>query len=200
MNPYNPEEETFRLAHGQRDRFAIATAIGYPSERGEVDLLDRFAGYDALADIDPIVAPGDVVKVQRGVALVHVPDVVREYLVQLVRATRDWDGVSVGASPRAALSLQRCCQALALISDCTEVQPDHVEELFVPCLAHRMQFHPGVEALPTAQAILESVPAPAWKKPTLVSAEDDLLDAHVPEPLSADLPGVSRLQRRLESA
>ena len=44
MNPYNPEEETFRLAHGQRDRFAIATAIGYPSEEGEVTLLDRFAG------------------------------------------------------------------------------------------------------------------------------------------------------------
>jgi len=200
MNPYNPEEETFRLAHGQRDRFAIATAIGYPSERGEFDLLDRFAGYDALADIDPIVAPGDVVKVQRGVALVHVPDVVREYIVKLVRATRDHDGVSTGASPRAALSLQRCCQALALISDCTEVQPDHVEELFVPCLAHRMQFQPGVDGIATAQAILASVEQPAWKKPTLVSAEDDLLDAHVPEPLSADLPGVSRLQRRLESA
>ena len=40
--------------------------------------------------------------------------------------------------------------------------------------------------------------APAWKKPTLVAAVDDLLDAHVPAPLSADLPGVSRLQRRLE--
>ena len=131
-------------------------------------------------------------------ALVHVSDVVREYLVKLVRATREWDGVSVGASPRAALSLQRCCQALALISDCTEVQPDHVEELFVPCLAHRMQFHPDVDAIATAQEILQSVEVPAFKKPTLVAAVDDLLEAHVPEPLSADLPGVSRLQRRLE--
>ena len=69
----------------------------------------------------------------------------------------------------------------------------------MPCLAHRMQFQPEVDGIATAQAILESIPAPAWKKPTLVSAEDDLLDAHVPEPLSADLPGVSRLQRRLES-
>jgi hypothetical protein len=78
------------------------------------------------------------------------------------------------------------------------VQPDHVQELFVPCLAHRMQFLPGVDGNATAEAILASVKAPAWKKPTLVAAVDDLLDAHVPAPLSADLPGVSRLQRRLE--
>ncbi len=198
MNPWNPEEETFRLAHGQRDRFAISTAIGYPSAKGEFELLDRFAGYDALADIDPIVAPGDVVKVQRGVALVDVSDVVREYIVQLVRATRGFKGVLVGASPRAALSLQRCCQALALISDSNEVQPDHVAELFVPCLAHRMQFEPGVDPAATAAAILASVPRPAWDRPTLRPV-DDLLDAHVPAPLSADLPGVSRLQRALEA-
>ena len=74
-----------------------------------------------------------------------------------------------------------------------------MHELFEPCIAHRLRFRPDVDGIATAQAILESIPAPAWKKPTLVSAEDDLLDAHVPEPLSADLPGVSRLQRRLES-
>ena len=83
MNPYNPEEETFRLAHGQRDRFAHRDRDRLPvGAAARSTLLDRFAGYDALADIDPIVAPGDVVKVQRGVALVHVPDMVREYIVQ----------------------------------------------------------------------------------------------------------------------
>ena len=72
MNPHE-SEETYHLPFGQRDRFALCTGIGYPSANGEIDLLSRFGRYDALADIDPIVAPGDVVKVQRSVTLVDVP-------------------------------------------------------------------------------------------------------------------------------
>jgi MoxR-like ATPase len=198
MNPHNAEEETFRLAHGQRDRFAICTGIGYPSEQGEFDLLDRFAAYDALADIDPIVAPGDVVKVQRSVALVAVSDSVREYVVAVVRATREHHEIIVGASPRAALSLQRCCQALALLEDCNEVEPRHVQELFAPCLAHRMQFKGGAYAAAVCTDILGRLRAPAWAEPERDPLADVVETTVVPAPIADDLPGVSNLQRRFE--
>jgi MoxR-like ATPase len=198
MNPFDVEEEMFRLPHGQRDRFAICTGLGYPTEHGEEALLGRFGAYDALADIDPIVAPGDVVKVQRSVSLVAVPDEVRAYMVRLVRATRERPEIGIGASPRAALSLQRCCQALALIEAAVEVSPDHVRELFVPCLMHRMQFRRDVEPHAVCDAILAEVPGPAWNRPTLRAI--DLLDddGPAPTPIRDDLPGVSSLQRRFE--
>jgi MoxR-like ATPase len=198
MNPHSPEEDTFQLAHGQRDRFAIRTGIGYPSERGEFDLLDRFSGYDALADIDPIVAPGDVVKVQRSVSLVDISDVVREFLVRAVRITRSHPQIEVGASPRAALSLQRCCQALALLDDSTEVEPRHIVELFHACLAHRMQFQAGADEAAICREIIDQAEPPAWERAELHAVSLDEPEPLAPAPISTDLPGVSSLQRRFE--
>ncbi len=160
MNPYEGEGEMYRLPHGQRDRFAVCTGIGYPSAEGEVELLDRFGAFDVLADIDPIVAPGDVVKVQRGAALIPVPAAVREYVVRLVRATREHPDLALGASPRAALSLQRCCQALALVDDAPDVAAAHVRELVGPCLAHRVQGRAGVDVAAVLHAIVAAAPAP----------------------------------------
>jgi MoxR-like ATPase len=198
MNPHDVQEQTVELVHGQRDRFAICTPIGYPSEQGEFDLLDRFGGYDAAADIDPIVAPGDVVRVQRCVSLVAVSDLVRDYVVRLVRATRTHEATLIGASPRAALSLQRCCQALALLEDCTEVEPSHVQELFVPCLGHRLRFREAVDVAATLNAILAQEQAPTWERASRRQPPVDV-DLELPAPISADLPGVSKLQRRLEA-
>src|SRR3954453_5940535 len=72
MNPHD-NEGTYELPHPQRDRFAMRTDLGYASEDGEVALLERFAAFDVIADIDPIVAPGDIVKLQRAVSLVEAP-------------------------------------------------------------------------------------------------------------------------------
>jgi MoxR-like ATPase len=193
MNPHE-SDETYHLPFGQRDRFALCTGIGYPSANGEMDLLARFGRYDALADIDPIVAPGDVVKVQRSVSLVEVPEEIRTYLVCLVRETRAHPATAVGASPRAALSLQRCCQALALLEDSATVTPRHLQELFVVCLAHRIQVRNGHDPREVCAEILASVRAPAWEeRPAAATPE---IDPALLEGLSADLPGVSRLERR----
>jgi MoxR-like ATPase len=177
MNPHSPEEDTFQLAHGQRDRFAIRTGIGYPSERGEFDLLDRFSGYDALVDIS---------------------DVVREFLVRAVRITRSHPQIEVGASPRAALSLQRCCQALALLDDSTEVEPRHIVELFHACLAHRMQFQAGADEAAICREIIDQAEPPAWERAELHAVSLDEPEPLAPAPISTDLPGVSSLQRRFE--
>ncbi len=160
MNPFGHEGEIYGLPHSQRDRFALATGLGYPSSEGEIELLERFGSYDVLADIDPIVAPGDVVKVQRAVSLVPVPDAIRQYLVALVRATREHPALHLGASPRAALSFQRCAQALALVEDASTVRLSHVRELLAPCLAHRFEARIGTDPVAVCREIAEQTPAP----------------------------------------
>ena len=159
MNPHN-HAGTFELPHPQRDRFAMRTALGYASEAGELALLERYAAFDVNADIDPIVAPGDVVRLQRAVSLVHVPGEVRAYLVRLLRATREHPGVLVGASPRSMLSTFRCCQALALL-DGRDATADHVVELFEPCIAHRLRYRTGVSESTVVRDVLSSVRIPA---------------------------------------
>ena len=198
MNPHE-SEETYHLPFGQRDRFALCTGIGYPSANGEFDLLSRFGRYDALADIDPIVAPGDVVKVQRSVTLVEMPNEIREYLVTMVRETRTHPGVSVGASPRAALSLQRCCQALALLEDSATVVPRHLQELFVVCLAHRIQTRAGHDPKAVCQEIVAKVRAPEWEeKPARADARRRPRDARGPQRRPAGrLPPRAPLRERL---
>lgn len=200
MNPYEGEGEMYRLPHGQRDRFAVCTTVGYPSEGGEIDLLDRFAGFDVVADIDPIVAPGDVVRVQRGTALIEMPPLVREYLVRLVRRTRVHADLALGASPRAALSLQRCCQALALVDDEPTVTVDHVRELFGPCLAHRIVGRADADVHAALDRIVASTPAPAGapiSAPRRASSAD--LGYDVTRESSGGAfadPGLADLQRR----
>jgi MoxR-like ATPase len=196
MNPHEGEDEMYRLPFGQRDRFAICTGLGYPTEHGEFELLERFGAYDALADVDPIVAPGDIVKVQQTVASVEVPEATRQYLVRCVRATREHEAVQLGASPRAALSLQRCAQALALLENETAVNPGHVRELFAPCLAHRMQYRNGADAYHVCAEIVARTSAPAWEPTASPGELSSFLTS--PTPLADDLPGVSSLQRRLE--
>ena len=125
MNPHKREEETYRLALGQRDRFAIRPRLGYPTERGEFELLERFAAYDALADVDLIVAPGDIVKVQRG-AQASTSRATPRVPRPLVRMTRELGGRQLGARP-APLSR---CSAAPRPSPClgqTAVHPDHVQ-------------------------------------------------------------------------
>jgi MoxR-like ATPase len=190
MNPYEGEAEMYRLPHGQRDRFALCTGLGYPSEAGEMELLDRFGGFDVLAEIDPIVAPGDVVKVQRAVALIEVPAAVREYAVRLVRATREEPRFRLGASPRATLSLQRCCQALALIDNAEAVTTAHVRELAEPCLAHRIQGRADVDVPAVLAEIVARTPVPIDAPATAVAVPSA---ASLGYDLVAELDGLSGL-------
>ncbi len=196
MNPFGGEHEHARLSHGQRDRFAISTGIGYPSVRGERELLRRFGRYDIAAQVDPIVATGDVVRLQQTVDRVEVPDPVLDYLVDLVRATRQHPEVLVGASPRAALSLQRCAQALALLEDTRTVTPEQVTELVAPCLAHRLEVRGTFSPTLVCDEVIASVRAPSWSGPQ--RGDLDLGRVDLPTLGQAgDAPSVSSLELRV---
>ena len=149
----------------------MRTGIGYPSESGERDLLDALQQRrDAHAESDPIVAPGDVVQLQKVISQLPAGEPVRAYLVRLLRSTRDHPDVLVGASPRALLSMYRCAQAAALLDNAAEVAVKHVRSLFEPCIAHRIRVRPDASARAVCEEILEGTPVPVTTPPPTISA------------------------------
>ncbi len=130
---------TYPLPEAQLDRFALCMRIGYPAPADEARILaDRQTG-EPLDHVVPVLAEGELLAWQRTVRDVPVAPAVRDYVVKLVGATRDHADLDLGASPRASLSLLRSAQALALVRGADPVVlPDHVKELAVPALAHRL--------------------------------------------------------------
>ena len=171
MNPHD-NSGTFEMAHASCDRFAMRTGIGYPSENGERDLLVRFGMGERREESDPIVAPGDVVQLQKVIAQLPAGEPVRAYLVRLLRSTREHPDVLVGASPRALLSMYRCAQAAALLDNAAEVAVKHVRSLFEPCIAHRIRVRAEASARAVCEEILERTPVPVTTPPPTIAATD----------------------------
>ncbi len=131
-------EGTFPLPEAQIDRFLLRLSLGYPTEDDEEVMLERFEDADPLGDLKPVASAADVLGIQGMVRRVYLSPVLRSYLVQLIRATREHPDVELGASPRATLGLYRCAQALAAIRGQEFVTPDDIKTLAVPSLAHRV--------------------------------------------------------------
>jgi MoxR-like ATPase len=164
LNPVEMEG-TFPLPEAQLDRFMVRASIGYPDRDEESALLDRFrAGEDPNA-ISPTATVGDVIKARKAVDQVVVNDTVREYLLDIVAATRSAASLRLGASPRASLALQHAAQGRAAMQGRSYVLPDDVKSLAVPVLAHRLLAESTSElrGLATGQIIseiVESTPVP----------------------------------------
>ena len=131
-------EGTFPLPEAQLDRFMLRLRLGYPTEDEEEAMLTRFQTADPLNDLAPVVGASDITELQESVRQVHLDPVLRNYLVQLVQATRTHADVELGASPRATLGLYRCSQALAAIRGRDYVTPDDLKTLAPLALSHRM--------------------------------------------------------------
>ena len=158
-------EGTFPLPEAQLDRFMMRLEVGYPSVDDEVEILQRYELSDPLADLQPVAAGSDVLGLQRAVRGVHVADVVRRYVVDIIRATRSYDDIQLGASPRASLALHRAAQALAAVRGRDFVKPDDVKELAIPTLAHRLILTPearlrGRSPAEVVRNVVGRVPAP----------------------------------------
>ncbi len=135
-------EGTFPLPEAQLDRFIMRLEIGYPQLEDETEVLARYEQADPLEGLAPVAAAADILALQRAVRQVHVADVMRRYVVEVVRATRVGEEIQLGASPRASLALHRASQALAALRGRDFVTPDDVKELAAPVLAHRLILHP----------------------------------------------------------
>jgi len=131
-------EGTFPLPEAQLDRFMLRLRLGYPTEDEEEAMLTRFQTADPLNDLTAVLGASDITELQDTVRQVHLDPVLRNYLVQLVQATRTHADVELGASPRATLGLYRCSQALAAIRGRDYVTPDDLKTLAPLALSHRM--------------------------------------------------------------
>jgi MoxR-like ATPase len=131
-------EGTFPLPEAQLDRFLIKLALGYPGENDERAILRRFREESPLDSLEPAASAEDVLQAQRAVRKVFVSPAVEDYILHVVRATRQHDTVELGASPRATLALYRTSQALAAIQGRGFVLPDDVKRMALPVLSHRI--------------------------------------------------------------
>jgi MoxR-like ATPase len=135
-------EGTFPLPEAQLDRFLMKVALGYPDAADENAMLRRFERDDPLETLTAVVSPDDILAMQQQTRLVRVEESVRQYVVDVCRATRAHDDIMLGASPRATLALYRTCQARAAIAGRDFVIPDDVKVMSPHVLTHRLVVNP----------------------------------------------------------
>ncbi|WP_353648048.1 MoxR family ATPase [Nakamurella sp. A5-74] len=131
-------EGTYPLPEAQRDRFLARTSIGYPDAASEVAMLGDRDVVDPLGSLSPVVDVETVSRMIDGVNRIHIAPELRNYLVELVGATRRTPDVRLGASPRAILHLARASKAAAALDGRPFVVPDDIQRLAPAVLAHRL--------------------------------------------------------------
>lgn len=138
QNPIE-QEGTFRLPEAQRDRFIVKTSIGYPDRGGEIDLISRRANRNTqMPTVDPVVDASQVTALRQLPERVSIEESVKEYLVDLARASRDDPRVDVGVSPRGIQRFFEASRARALIDGRNYVTPDDIKAIARPVMTHRL--------------------------------------------------------------
>ena len=129
---------TYPLPEAQLDRFFMRISLGYPSADEERRMLERFKEKSPLKTLQAVSTAAELVKIQEQVTKIHIDPRVTDYIVEIVRHTRQSSDISLGASPRATLCLSRATQAWALYNERDYVLPDDAIKMAVPVLAHRL--------------------------------------------------------------
>lgn len=163
----NPVERegTYPLPESEKDRFMIRLRMGYPSPSEERGMMDMQRKGHPIREILPVETPENIVRLREELASVAMDDTVKQFIVNLVNATRESKDLALGASPRATLALFKLSRALATLSGRNYVLPDDVKQLAVPVLAHRLLMDPvaqmnGLTPEAVVEALLEKVPVP----------------------------------------
>jgi MoxR-like ATPase len=170
------QEGTFPLPEAQLDRFSLRSALGYPSEAEEVEIVLAQRHGHPIATLEPRVDAADIELLRAAVEDVYVDELILQWIVDLVRATRAAEGVATGASVRGSLTLERTARARALLHGRDHVVPEDVDALFLPVLGHRLlltaSFVAETRALGRNEALrrikdrcleLAPPPAPDWE-------------------------------------
>jgi MoxR-like ATPase len=170
------QEGTFPLPEAQLDRFAIKASLGYPSLDEEMLIIEEQRHAHPLSSLEAVLSSDELLEIRAATEAVYVDRLMLQWLVELVRATRQLEIVSVGASVRASLAIERVARAWALLQGRNFVDTADVEHLFIPVVAHRLVFEPfalAVEGTASNESLLERVaaeclelappPEPTWR-------------------------------------
>lgn len=131
-------EGTYPLPEAQRDRFMAQVSVGYPAARDEMAMLDSHDDHDPLRDIRPVTDGASLARIIAIARRVYAAPAIKQYIVDLVNATREEPGLRLGASPRASLHLLAAAKSRAAMAARNHVLPDDVKALAVSVLSHRM--------------------------------------------------------------
>ncbi len=158
-------EGTFPLPEAQVDRFMMRISLGYPEQKDEIAMLDMQREVHPIETIGQVVEAEELLAAQEAVKQVYVDDLIKEYIVSLVTATRRHPDVYLGASPRASLALYKTSRARAAVLGRDYVIPDDVKALAEPTLVHRLIISPSariknVDPRAIVEETLNSVPVP----------------------------------------
>lgn len=170
MATQNPVEfhGTYPLPEAQMDRFALQFGLGYvtPDEEAAILSAQQTAARHPIETLQPCVTAADALALKQAVSQTRISEELKRYVVNIARATRTVEGVSLGASPRASLALMKTAQALALFDGREFVIPEDIQELAVAVIAHRLSMTPqarfsGKTAAGIVADILKTLPVPA---------------------------------------
>lgn len=169
QNPLE-QEGTYPLPEAQLDRFLLKVFIDYPDQAEESRMVSSVTNQQTgdqlnLSSVNAVASPETILALQQMAANVRADAQVIEYAVSLVRATRNWQGLSIGAGPRGSISLIRAARAEALIQQRDFITPDDVKAIALPVLRHRVSLAPEMEleGFSTDQilhAVMQSIDAP----------------------------------------
>ncbi len=149
QNPIE-SEGTYPLPEAQVDRFLLKVLMNYPEQDEEQSLVSNVIdgsvgdGFN-LEQVEPVLDGPQLIALQQAAAALTIDEAVRDYAVDIVRQSRDWAGVSVGAGPRGSIALLRAARAAAFIAGREFVTPDDVKGIATAALRHRIILAPEME-------------------------------------------------------
>ncbi|MFM7372614.1 MAG: AAA family ATPase, partial [Sphaerospermopsis kisseleviana] len=163
-------EGTYPLPEAQLDRFLFKLVVDYPDQAAEKQmLLNRQAGFAArrldIAKLKPITTVADILEARQAVKQVKVSEAIVDYLLELVKKTRQYPDLALGASPRAAGAWLQTSQASAWLAGRDFVTPDDIKAVASPLLRHRLLLKPeamldGLQIDAVIAAVINQVPVP----------------------------------------
>jgi len=137
QNPLDMEG-TFPLPEAQLDRFLMKISLGYPTVQEEADIIRRFRKEDSHEPLASVVNSKVIKELQNFSSGIKVEQTISDYIISIVRSTRENDKLDLGSSPRGSLGLYRCSQAKAALNGREYVTPDDVKSLINAVLSHRI--------------------------------------------------------------
>jgi len=158
-------EGTFPLPEAQLDRFMLRVHLGYPSKTDEIVIMDRQQMVHPVEELPQVTDASEVLRLQTAVKAIYVDPLIKQYIVEIVEATRKHEAAYLGASPRGSLALYRTTQAFALLTGRDFVIPDDVKALAYATLGHRIIVSPSarvknISAASVVSDCLSRVPVP----------------------------------------